>query len=88
LEDLEAAPAADHHDVPVQRQPSLHEGPAHELVYGVVAAHVLSQCEQLAFGVEERGRVEASGRAEDRLGRPQLLSSVKSRISRGSSVAS
>src|SRR6185369_15506585 len=41
LEDLEAAPAADHDDVVTQRQLALEERPAHELVERVVPSHVL-----------------------------------------------
>jgi len=42
LQDLEARPAADHHDVPAEGQAALHQRPAHDLVEGVVAAHVLA----------------------------------------------
>ena len=44
---------------------------AHELVHGVVTAHVLAQGQQLSGRVEEAGGVEGAGALELVLGRAQ-----------------
>src|SRR5215211_915441 len=73
LQDLEAAAAADHDDVPAQRQPPLQERPPYELVGGVVASHVLSERDQVPLRVEERRRVQAARHLEEPLRLPELL---------------
>ena len=51
----------------------LKEGPADELVQGVVPAHVLPQGDEPPLPVKEGGGVEAPGGAEEALGLPQAL---------------
>src|SRR5712692_3653607 len=71
LDDLEAAPAADHHDVAAQGQPAAEQRPAYYLIERVVPSDVLPDREQVSLGVEERGGVEPAGGVEDPLARAQ-----------------
>jgi hypothetical protein len=52
-----------------EREATLAEGPADDLVHRVVAADVLAQAEQLAAGVEEAGRVQPAGALRTPAGR-------------------
>ena len=57
----------------VERDHVLQHRPAHQLVEGVVAAHVLPDGDQLTLGGEQAGGVQAAGRLEDALGPAQPL---------------
>src|SRR5918998_1556543 len=70
---LVAATSAHHDYVVSQRQASLQERPADELVGGVVTADVLPEGDELSPRVEERRRVQPTRRLEEPLLRPELL---------------
>ena len=67
LHELERRPARHLQDGPPQRQPALAQRPAHDLVHGVVPAHVLAQAQQLAGGGEQSRRVHPARLAEQSL---------------------
>src|SRR4051794_30771177 len=73
LQDLEAAPPADHHDVVREGQPALQQRPSDELVGGVVPPHVLSESEEVSLLIEERRRVQPARRLKEPLRLPELL---------------
>src|SRR5699024_6179498 len=67
LDQLEGGATGDlQHRVP-QGEPALAQCPAHHLVDGVVAAHVLADTEQFSRGGEQARRVDAAGPAEQGL---------------------
>ena len=71
LHELEREPSADAEHLPRERQHALDEGPADDLVHGVVPADVLPDAPELAVRGEEAGRMEAAGQVEGRLRGPQ-----------------
>ena len=67
LRELERRPARHLEHRAAQRNPTVAQGPADHLVDGVVAPDVLAEAQQLTAGVEQAGRVHATGAVEHRL---------------------
>ena len=72
MEDLEAGPARNEQDPAVERQLSVEQGEADQLVHRVVPAHVFPEGDQAALRVEQARRVQSAGAVEDPLGFPQV----------------
>src|SRR5207302_79335 len=67
LDHFIAGPAAYREQRPAQRQPSLDELTADDLVDGVVPPHILAKDLEPAGGIEEPRRVKPAGRFEEAL---------------------
>src|ERR1019366_4964757 len=73
LHDFKSAPSADQHQPVAQIVFVVQQCPAHQLVHGVVASHVLAHLDQLSLIVKQRRAMQSTSTAEDGLAFPQAL---------------